>query len=510
MSQTTYLELKPAPGIQRDGTDTDSAQFIDGSWVRFYKERPMKMGGYKVIANGNGEIIRNLFSFDSLNSILLYIGQPSTLSMMNVQTDLTTTAAVNRTPAGFSLNPNNTWSITGIGYEESEVPIQYVFAVAAPNNLDISNQNEGQVYYGILNDTAPLIPIEDLTTAGGLMTIGNFVILYDINGIYQWNDGSSPTDWDDSNKAQFGLSKFVYGAPVRNQGLTGLLWSLDGVVSLTYDGVSDEGNPLWNAAYVSTISTILSSKCVVSYEPYFFWVGINTFYMYNGSVTEIPNETNKLWFFENLNTSQKQKVYGFVNKKFNEICWAFPYGDSTECNWLLIYNLTSQAWYDTNNMERAAAVSSSSQMPYPIMASSVPETFNLTTTYPIWAHEFGVDRVDPIRTTAILSTFTTSRSWMIDQNPAAQVLNIDCVIPDVRQVGDMFFTVNAQGYPNSPVQTSDIFTFSPTTEFKTVRFKGSLISFTFTSNVLGGDYLFGKTMIRTIITDDIRPGPSLT
>jgi hypothetical protein len=82
--------------------------------------------------------------------------------------------------------------------------------------------------------------------------------------------------------------------------------------------------------------------------------------------------------------------------------------------------------------------------------------------------------------------------------------------PDVKQVNDMFFTVNTQGYPNSPVIVSDNFVMTPTSEFITVKEKGSLINLTFTSNVLDGDFLFGKTIVKIIVSDDQRPGPSAT
>ena len=203
----------------------------------------------------------------------------------------------------------------------------------------------------------------------------------------------------------------------------------------------------------------------------------------------------------------KQRVVGFVNKKYNEICWLFPYGTSTENNWMIIYNLTTGAWYDTP-LERSCAASSSSLFPYPLMASSVAETYNLTTTYPIWAHEYGVNQIDPVRTSAILSSFTTNKLWLIDQNPQYQVLSVDSVIPDVKQIGSMFFSINAQGYPNSTIDTSSNFEFTSDTEFLTVRFKGSILNLTFTSNVLDGDYLFGKTIIKLQITDDQRPGPT--
>jgi len=509
MASTTFIEIKPKDGIQRDGTSVDSLQYIDGQWVRFYKNRALKMGGYKVISLGSSSAITNLYSFDSLNSILLYYCQANKLSVSNVYTDLSTTVPIDRTPDGFVYNPNNTWSIATVAYTVSGVITDYIIATACPNGSDIGNDVPGIVYYGQMEDTSLLTPLLSFTTTGGVVVLGSYIMLYGDNGGVFFNDGADINTFPDVNFIQFGSSKIVYAAPVRQNGVvTGLFWALDYVFSLTFNA-SSQGNETFTPAYVSTSSTILSAGSVVTFDPLFYWIGINNFYVFNGAVNPLANETNKLWFFENLNINYKELVTGFYNKKYNEVCWLAPMFGSTVNNWMIIYNVETGAWYDTP-LTRSCAVSSSSQMQYPIMASSSLENINGSYSFPIWAHEFGVNKVDPIQTTAIVSSFTTSKFWTIDNNPEAQVLILDAIIPDVQQVNDMFFTVGTQGYPNSPVVTSNTFVMTPTTEFLTVRVKGSIMNLTFTSNVVDGNYLFGKTMIRLIVSDDQRPGPSTT
>ena len=510
MSNYTYLQLQPQPGIQRDGTSIDSLNYTNGQWVRFYKNRAKKMGGYKVISVGNSAVVRNIITYNTENGILAYLGQAANISTIVITPSLTTSAPNDRTPTTFVENTNNIWSITSITNISpvTSVETAFVVATAIPNGLDISNTTSSVVYYGGLYDENVLEPLISTTgtiieTAGCLLNLGSYLLVLGLNGNFFWNDGITLNNFPNDNEENIGTSKFVYAAPVRNSSvLSGLAWTLESVISITQNSTG-----AFVPTYVSSISTILSSGCVVSYEPYFYWVGSNTFFMYNGAVIEIENNTNKLWFFENLNMNYKQRVVGFVNKKYNEICWLFPYGTSTENNWMIIYNLTTGAWYDTP-LERSCAASSSSLFPYPLMASSVAETYNLTTTYPIWAHEYGVNQIDPVRTSAILSSFTTNKLWLIDQNPQYQVLSVDSVIPDVKQIGSMFFSINAQGYPNSTIDTSSNFEFTSDTEFLTVRFKGSILNLTFTSNVLDGDYLFGKTIIKLQITDDQRPGPT--
>ncbi len=505
MAEIKFIDIAPKPGIQRDGTSVDSDQCVDGVWVRFYKDRPKKIGGYTILGLGNDEIIRNLFTIDSENSVQLFIGQPSTITTFNVSPDLSTTASYNITPAGFVANPLNTWSMTSVAYVDV-ILIDYIIAVAAPNAIDISNQIEGALYYGPKSSLSSLLPvmngIDPVTTAGGIMNIGKFLIVYGANGFVNWNDGLSINTWPADSIAQFGTSKFIYGAPTRS-GTTasGLLWTLHGVVIMTYVGTTA---PQFTLSYVSTITTILSQGCVISADPYFFWIGINTFFMYNGVVSEIENNTNKLWFFSNININYKQKVTGYVNKEYNEVWWLAPLFGSTENNWALIYNYITRSWYDTP-INRSCGVSANSQLRYPLLASSVPYDINSVDSFPIWAHEFGVDAVDPVRTTAILSSFQTNKIWT-----NSNIIEFDTFIPDVQLSGPMFFNISSQGYPNTPPFMSTTFSFDNTTEFLTVRVKGSILSTTFTSNTVGGDYLFGKSMYKIRVCDDQRAGPSIT
>lgn len=521
MGNIAFFEMKPRPGIQRDGTDTDSDQCIAGSWARFYKERPKKMGGYKFLQSGDFEIIRLLYSYDTLNAIELFIGRPSSLTAFNVGNDLLPTDPVDLTPAGFVSNVNNLWSMTTLGVElVGEGTFTYIVATACPNGSDISNDVPGLVYYSDITQNTPLIPIinsnadnpgDPIMTTGGVLALGSYLLVYGANGQVIWNEGgvnnADITDFPADHQLQQGSSKFVAGFPVRTgETPTGILWSLSAVSTISLDPTGTEEGQ-FVATYASTVTSILSANCVVPYEPVFFWIGINTFYTYNGSVVEVENFTNKLWFFANLNQDAKEKIVGFVNKEYHEVWWLCPMFGSSENNWALIYNTVTQQWYDTP-INRSAAVSPNSQFQYPILASSQIELYNNIPLYPIWAHEYGVDREDPNGTTALMSTFTTNRFWGIDQNPQAQVINYDSLIPDVSLDGTMYVTVNTQGYPNSPVVVSPTFAFTQSTEFLTLNIKGSITSFTFTSNELGGNYLFGKTMFKIMITDDQRPGPS--
>lgn len=507
---TMFLELNSEVGIQRDGTDFDSSRYTNGSWTRFYKGRPQKIGGYQTINNGTTEIVRNLFSINSLNSVILYVGRPSNLEFFTLSTDLTATLPTDVTPVGFVPDPSIVWSFATIGYKVGDVETDYILALPIKNGNDISNQTAGTLYYGVVGSSDKLIPVIDvdgnpIQATGGVVVVGNFVMVY--GNIIQWNDGSSLNAWPTANVAVFETSKFVFGAPVRSgPTLSALFWSLDFLAQLS---LNNDTPPTFISSYVSTQSTLLSANSIVSDDPYFYWVGNNSFYYFNGSVIELNNTTNKQWFFDNVNREAKEKVYGVVNRIYKEIWFLAPFGSATENTNACIYSVGNEAWFDTDQIPRSCALASTTQFPYPIMCSSQPILNGSSLIYPIWVHEFGLDKVQLGQTIAINAHFESNQYNLWQQSPENIVMGIDEIIPDIEQTGNMFVQFKTKGYPNSPAQLSEFFTLEPDREFLTVRQKGSIFSAVFISNVVGGNFLMGKTLFKLVTATDQRPGPSL-
>ena len=66
-------------------------------------------------------------------------------------------------------------------------------------------------------------------------------------------------------------------------------------------------------------STIMSSSGVAEMDGYFFWMGLDRFYVYDGRVQELSNQMNINWVFDNLNFDQRQKVWATVVPRWGEI-----------------------------------------------------------------------------------------------------------------------------------------------------------------------------------------------
>lgn len=220
--------------------------------------------------------------------------------------------------------------------------------------------------------------------SGGLVVLYPYIMAYGSAGYVAWSNPDDPTDWTTFNgggQANVTGQKIVYGLPTRGGAAnspSGLLWSLDSLIRVSYIG----GTAIFSFDTISDESSILSSQSVIEYDGIYYWAGIDRFLMYNGVVKEIPNPLNLNFFFDNLNFAQRQKVFAFKVPRWGEIWWCFPFGDATECNYAVIYNVREGTWYDTllPNTGRSAGEYARGYQ-YPVMAgvTSINSIYTLGT-----------------------------------------------------------------------------------------------------------------------------------
>ena len=95
---------------------------------------------------------------------------------------------------------------------------------------------------------------------------------------------------------------------------------------------------------VSSSISIMGPNAAVSVGDTVFWMGRNEFYMYNGSVTQIPCDV-KEYIFSGMNLNQGYKVYAGHNSSFSEVWWFYPSSSSPENDSYVIYNYEQRVWY---------------------------------------------------------------------------------------------------------------------------------------------------------------------
>jgi hypothetical protein len=215
----------------------------------------------------------------------------------------------------------------------------------------------------------------NVSVSGGVVTLHPYVFVYGNDGLIRNSSAGNVQDWvsADANEVSVATGKIVQGLPVRggSNAPSGLFWSLDSLIRVSYIGGAGTPPQFWRYDLISSQSSILSSQSVIEYDGIYYWCGVDRFLLYNGVVKEIPNAMNQNYFFDNLNYAQREKVWVSKVPRFGEIWWFYPRGDATECTDAIIYNVRENTWYDAGEAlgARRSAGYFSQIFPFPIAAS---------------------------------------------------------------------------------------------------------------------------------------------
>jgi hypothetical protein len=418
----------------------------------------------------------------------------------------------------FDANPLNLWQFDGLYSVTGGESL--LLAHPGLNLAQIDSTANTPVLYGPING-ASLYPLKDtgganpsgsvISVSGGVVALHPYVFVYGNDGLIKNCSAGDPTDWNspDANEVNVATGKIVKGLPVRggSNAPSGLFWSLDSLIRVSYIGGTGTPPQYWRYDIISSQTSILSSQCVIEYDGIYFWIGVDRFMLYNGVVKEIPNTMNQNHFFDNLNYSQSQKVWATKVPRFGEIWWFYPRGDSIECNDAIIYNIRENTWYDLGEAvgARRSAGYFSQVFRYPINAGWEE---NASDEVSLWQHEYGTNAIRGTNVLAIESTFTTSDLGLIAGGPSQpspvgenRWLRLERVEPDFLQQGDMDLYVVGRPYPKEQDKVTGPYTFSPTTGKIDMKEQRRLLRLKFVSNVVDGDYQLGKVVLDADIGD---------
>lgn len=493
------IPLNIKPGVQRDGTQLDSDQYVDALWTRWDNNRPRKMGGYKRLTNTLAGIPRELHAFPNDGRTYVHVGEPQGIDVVTINSDGTVGSVTDRTPVGFTSSAYNDWQLDAT--YDAGGSITTLVAHAAPNLSSISNSTEEPYYIGDILATTPLTVVSGSDVAGGVVCLQPFTFRYGHDGFIGWSDINNPGNIStgSAGDARVSATKIVRGLPLRGSstGPAGLFWALDSLIRASFVGDA----AVWQFDTLSADVSVLSSNAICEYDGIYYWAGVERFQMFNGVVREIPNDDNLNWFFTNLNYSQRQKVFTMKVPRFGEIWWCFPFGNATECTHACILNVRTGLWYDTELPADLRSAALYAQVyPYPIMGSPLGD--DVTNGYALWQHETGTDLVYGSTQLAVKANHQTP--WLTIGNlgdPTSEMgISISSIEPDLIQTGAMTVRLLARANAKATPIVSDPVTIEETPVEglnQLAKFKTSArqIAFVFESNTAGGNYWMGKCMV---------------
>jgi hypothetical protein len=332
--------------IDNNGVGSNLSDFVLSNFTPSQYNLWKFDGFFDVSGSGNSVLLahpgQNLALIDNTTDTPVLAGSITglTMSAAGVFTDTATTTNTSATIVLAAANPliGAGQTVTGTG-----IPADTVVVSVSTLNVVISNP-------ATASGTVTVTFDNNISVSGGVVTLHPYVFVFGNNGFLKNCAAGNLNDWvsADANEVNVATSKIVQGLPVRggSNSPSGLFWSLDGLIRVSYIGGQGTPPQYWRYDLISSQSSILSSQSVIEYDGVFYWCGTDRFLLYNGVVKEIPNNMNQNYFFDNLNYSQRQKVYATKVPRFGEIWWFYPRGSSTECNDAIVYNVRENVWYD--------------------------------------------------------------------------------------------------------------------------------------------------------------------
>ena len=186
-----------------------------------------------------------------------------------------------------------------------------------------------------------------------------------------------------------------------------------------------------------------------------YWMGYDSFYVYNGSVQKIPC-TVLSYVYDNLNVGQAFKTVAFTNNRFNEVGWFYPSSSSSEIDRYVAYNYAEQNW-TYGELSRTAWLDTGT-VSYP----------RATSNNYLYEHEFGYDNDGSPMTNVFIE------SSDFDIGDGEQFAFISRIIPDLRfisnsEAGAVNMLLKTRNAPGDTLVTNSTSVITSTTSQSFVR-----------------------------------------
>lgn len=298
----------------------------------------------------------------------------------------------------------------------------------------------------------------------------------DINNFNQWI--ALPTNQAGSYRIPRG-SRIVGGIQGPQQGL---IWTDLALWSMQYVNLPD----VYDFNEIAVGCGLIGKKAMAILSGTIFWMGQSQFYMYAGSGVQSLPCTVWDFIFQELDTTQVERIRAAANSRFNEISWFFPTQSSGgEINAYVKYSLATGGW-DFGYLSRTAWINQSVLGP-PIGGDPTGLVFQ---------HETSPNADGQ----PLVASFQTGYFTLQDGD---LLTFIDQVWPDFKwgyyggaQNASLLMTFYVTDYPGQTPRAYGPYTLTQATKYITPRFRGRLVSIKFESNDIDTFWRIGAPRYR--------------
>ncbi len=308
--------------------------------------------------------------------------------------------------------------------------------------------------------------------------------------LVQWSDVSNFFEWTPTTETQAGNFTLSVGSQIMGGFATSnqnLIWTDLDLWSMNYVGPPD----VFGFTKIGAGAGLVSAHAAQQLRGAVYWMGRTNFYAFTGQgVAVIPCP---VWdaVFQNLNTSFLQNIRAIPNTPFNEVGWEFPSLQSSdgENDSYVKMNITEPG----SPWDYGIATGASTPMPRSawIDQTVLGMPIGATPTGVIYQHEVSPDADSQ----PIVATFETGYFYISEGEDFAFV---DQIIPDFKfgtfagsSTAQIQLSFNVVNYPGDTPTVYGPYTFTESTQYIQVRFRGRLMSITVSSSDVGSFWRLG-------------------
>jgi hypothetical protein len=240
--------------------------------------------------------------------------------------------------------------------------------------------------------------------------------------LIRWSDQEDMFDWRPRSTNQAGDIQLSQGTEIVTtlQSRQEILVFTDAALySLQYVGAP----VVWSSTLMGSNMSVISSKAAAYANGVAYWMGVNKFYKYDGTVQPLRCDVRK-FIFDDMNPGQQGQVFAGTVEEYHEVWWFYVSKANTSKvapDKYVVYNYAEDIWY-VGTLDRSAWLDSPIN-DFPLAA---------TNTYNLVEHENGNDDAQAATTQPINAHITSGRFGIESGNSFTFV---DKLIPDMSFVG---------------------------------------------------------------------------
>ena len=223
-----------------------------------------------------------------------------------------------------------------------------------------------------------------------------------------------------------------------------------------------------------------------------FWMGTDSFFMFDGSVQKIPCSIED-FVFKDIDPASQKDTFAALNSEFNEVTWFYASNGSSVIDRAATFNYAEKVWYNGTLSRSSWADKGVYQYPYATEYNATDSTATISTITGLTdgrsfmhAQENG-NNADG----TAMSSEITSGEFVIPQ-AGERLMSIKRFIPDFKNLaGTVNVELDFKLYPTSSTVTNGPFSVTTSTTKVDTRARGRQGAIKITSSAIDTAWRYG-------------------